>query len=172
MPKVSVIIPCLNEARFIGACLESVLCGEFPRDDLEVLVVDGDSDDGTARIIDLYAERFPNVRRLNNPRRNTPAALNIGLAHAAGNIIVRLDAHAAYPSNYIALLVHWLEKSGADNVGGVWETLPLNERKTSRAIAIALSHPFWGRQCSLPDRDAAAALGGNRPLRMLPAGSV
>jgi len=142
MPQVSIIIPCLNEARFIGSCLESVLCGEFPRADLEVLVVDGDSDDGTGRVIDSYAIRFPNVRRLGNPRRNTPAALNIGLAHAHGNIIVRLDAHAVYPSNYIALLVHWLESSGADNVGGVWETLPMDQRKISRAIAIALSHPF------------------------------
>ena len=142
MPKVSVIIPCLNEVRFIGACLESVLCGDFPREDLEVLVVDGDSDDGTARILDSYVARLSNVRRLRNPRRNTPAGLNIGLAHARGSIIVRLDAHAAYPSNYIALLVHWLENSGADNVGGVWKTLPLDESRTSRAIAIALSHRF------------------------------
>jgi glycosyltransferase involved in cell wall biosynthesis len=142
MPKVSLIIPCLNESRFIGDCLESVLRSDFESGDLEVLVVDGESDDGTARIIDSYADRFPRIRRLNNPRRNTPAALNVGLAHARGDIIVRLDAHAIYPSNYIPLLVQWLESSGADNVGGIWETLPADQRKISRAIAIALSHPF------------------------------
>jgi glycosyltransferase involved in cell wall biosynthesis len=142
MPRVSVIIPCLDEAKFIGSCLDSVLGGEFPTEDLEVFVVDGESKDGTADVVDGYAARHTNVRRLNNPHRNTPCALNLGLAHASGDIVVRLDAHAVYPRNYIRLLVDWLERSGADNVGGIWETLPADARLISRAIAIALAHPF------------------------------
>ena len=142
MPKVSVIIPCLNEAKFIGGCLDSVLSGEFPPRDMEILVVDGNSDDGTQRIIDEYAVRHGNVRRLLNARRNTPSALNIGLAHAWGGVIVRLDAHAVYPPDYIAKLLEWLDKSGADNVGGVWETVPAGPDPICRAIALALSHRF------------------------------
>jgi glycosyltransferase involved in cell wall biosynthesis len=142
MPKVSVIIPCLNEAKFIGPCLDSVLSGEFPADDLEILVVDGNSEDGTGPIVDQYAARHPRVRRLANPRRNTPSALNIGLAHATGDVIVRLDAHALYPPGYIARLVDWLERSGADNVGGIWETMPAGTDRICRAIAVALSYPF------------------------------
>ena len=142
LPEVSVIIPCLNEAKFIGQCLESVLGGDFPSNDLEILVVDGASDDGTAGIVDGYAARFANICRLDNPRRNTPAALNIGLARARGGIIVRLDAHAIYPANYIASLVHWLKESGADNVGGVCETVAMDAGPGARAIALALAHPF------------------------------
>jgi glycosyltransferase involved in cell wall biosynthesis len=141
-PRVSVIIPCLNEAGFIGQCLESVLNGDFPSDQVEILVVDGASDDSTARIVDDYAARFANIRRLDNPRRNTPAALNIGLARARGEIVVRLDAHAIYPANYIALLVRWLEESGADNVGGVCQTVASGATPGARAIALALAHPF------------------------------
>jgi glycosyltransferase involved in cell wall biosynthesis len=142
MPKVSVIIPCLNEAKFIGPCLDSVLSGDFPSADMEVLVVDGNSEDGTGRIVDQYAQRHRNVRQVPNPMRNTPCALNIGLAHSRGDVIIRLDAHALYPPGYITQLVDWLEKSGADNVGGVWETVPAGSGSTCRAIAIALSHPF------------------------------
>jgi glycosyltransferase involved in cell wall biosynthesis len=109
---------------------------------MEILVVDGNSDDGTGGIIDEYATRYQSVRHLFNPRRNTPSALNIGLAHSRGDIIIRLDAHALYPPGYIARLVEWLEKSGADNVGGVWETISAGNRPVSRAIAIAMSQAF------------------------------
>lgn len=142
MPKVSVIIPCLNEAKFIGSCLDSVIGGGFSLDQLEIFVVDGNSEDGTAAIVDAYAARHPNVRRVNNPARNTPCALNLGIAHARGDIVIRLDAHAVYPPNYIDLLVQWLERSGADNVGGIWKTVAADGSAISRAIAIALSHPF------------------------------
>jgi glycosyltransferase involved in cell wall biosynthesis len=118
------------------------LGGEFPVGDMEILVVDGNSEDGTGAIVDGYAACYENVRRVPNPRRNTPSALNIGLAESRGDIIVRLDAHALYPPGYIAMLVEWLERSGADNVGGVWETVAAGTGRSSRAIAIALAHPF------------------------------
>ena len=142
MLKVSVIIPCVDEAKFIGPCLDSVLSGEFPLDQLEILVVDGVSKDGTRHIVDGYAARHSNIQRLDNPRGSAPCALNIGLAHAKGEIIVRVDAHVIYPPNYISCLVQWLEQSAADNVGGIVATIPADERPTSRAIATALSHPF------------------------------
>jgi glycosyltransferase involved in cell wall biosynthesis len=68
--------------------------------------------------------------------------LNIGLAHSQGDIIVRVDAHSVYPNRYIGRLLDWMERSGADNVGAVWETVPAGTGPTCRAIAIAMSHPF------------------------------
>jgi len=137
-----VIIPCRNERAFIRGCLESVTGGDFPEDRLEVLVVDGMSDDGTREEVEKFAAAHRSVSLHDNPRRIAPTALNVGIRQARGAIIVRTDAHSRYPRNYIASLVEWLEKSGADNVGGVWITRPANDSAKARAIAAGLSSPF------------------------------
>lgn len=139
---VTVIVPCRNERDFIAACLDSVLANDWAPDRLEVLVVDGMSDDGTREILGDYASRHPAVRMLDNPRRITPTALNIGVRAAGGSVIVRMDAHNRYPRHYISRLVHWLFETGADNVGGVWITRPARDTAVARAIAACLSHPF------------------------------
>jgi glycosyltransferase involved in cell wall biosynthesis len=141
-PLVSIVIPCRNEREHIVPCLDSILASDFPLDDLEVLVVDGMSEDGTRAVIERYTERHSEIRLLYNAKRITPSALNIGISQARGEIIVRMDAHAQYPPNYITDLVGWLERTGADNVGGAWVTLPGDATPTARAIAAALSHPF------------------------------
>jgi glycosyltransferase involved in cell wall biosynthesis len=139
---VSVIVPCRNERRYIAQCLDSILATKYPLDRLEVLVVDGRSDDGTRSIVEGYAARHPVVQLLDNPRRITPTALNIGIRSAAGEIVLRMDAHLLYPPDYIPRLVAALEETSADNVGGVLVTLPADPHPVSRAIAVGLSHPF------------------------------
>ncbi len=141
-PFVSVVIPCRNESGFIGGCLDSVLATTYPLGRLEVLVVDGMSDDGTRDELARYSAGPSIVRVLDNPKGITPAALNIGVGHARGSVLIRMDAHTEYPPNYISGLVTWLERSGADNVGGLWRTLPGDDTTFARAIAGALSHPF------------------------------
>jgi len=141
-PSVSVVIPCRNEGDFIAPCLDSILANDYPRERLEVLVVDGMSDDGTRETIRRYAREHPWIRLLDNPRRITPCALNVGVAVARGGVIMRMDAHTNYPPHYIARLVEWLEESGADNVGAACVTLPANGTVRARAIAAALAHPF------------------------------
>jgi glycosyltransferase involved in cell wall biosynthesis len=142
LPSVSIIVPCRNERPYIARCLESILASRFPVDRLEVLVVDGQSDDGTRDVVRGLADRFPHVRLIDNPRRITPAALNVGLAQARGETIIRMDAHATYPPDYVSRLVDWQERTGADNVGGAWVTLPGADSAEARAIALALAHPF------------------------------
>jgi len=141
-PMVTVIVPCRNEERFIAGCLDSILASTYPREALEVLVVDGRSDDGTRTILADYVARHPVVRMLDNPRRIQPVALNIGIGAARGEILVRMDAHVVYPPNYITDLVAALLETGASNVGGVLVTVPANETAMARAIAVAMSHPF------------------------------
>jgi GT2 family glycosyltransferase len=79
---------------------------------------------------------------LDNPKKITPAALNLGITHAKGAVIVRMDAHVEYPADYISSLVRLLQESGADNVGGVCRTLPANGTALARAIAFGMSHPL------------------------------
>jgi glycosyltransferase involved in cell wall biosynthesis len=141
-PLVSIVIPCRNEREHIIPCLDSILASDFPLDQLEVLVVDGMSEDDTRAVIERYSKRHSVIRLLYNPKRTTPSALNLAISEARGAIIVRMDAHAHYPPNYITDLVGWLERTGADNVGGACVTLPGDATPTARAIAAALAHPF------------------------------
>ena len=141
-PFVSVVVPCLNEARFIAACLDSILATDHPRDRMEVLVVDGMSSDGTRAILAEYVARDARVCLLDNPKQITPAALNVGIRAARGDIIVRMDAHVVYPPEYIPRSIATLAETQAANVGGVVVTRPATSTAVGRAIALALSHPF------------------------------
>ena len=142
VPFVSIIVPCRNEVRYLGPCLDSILGSLFPRHRLEVLVADGMSTDGTRELAAEYARRYATVSVVENPRRITPTGLNRALAAARGDVIVRMDAHVVYPPEYVPRLVAALEETGADNVGGVVVTRPGGDTPVARAIAVALSHPF------------------------------
>jgi glycosyltransferase involved in cell wall biosynthesis len=135
-------MPCRNEAAYIGACLDSVLATDYPLDRIEVLVADGRSDDGTREIVERSAAQHPCVRLLDNPARITPAALNTAIRVATGDVIIRMDAHAIYPRDYVSRLVDALQATRADNVGGVIVTLPADDTPVARAIALAFSHPL------------------------------
>ncbi len=142
-PFVSIVIPCRNEEAYIAGCLDSILAGDYPRDRIEILVADGRSDDGTREILSRYAAEHPRcIIVLDNPQLSTPAALNVGIRSASGSVVIRMDAHVVYPREYVRLLVAGLEETGADNVGGVLETVPAEDTPTARAIALGLSHPF------------------------------
>ncbi|MGH7608092.1 MAG: glycosyltransferase family 2 protein [Gemmatimonadales bacterium] len=141
-PFVSIVVPCRNEVGYIRPMLDSLLANAYPRDRLEVVIVDGMSDDGTRAVLAEYASRYSMIQVLDNPKRTTPHALNLGIARARGGIIMRMDAHATYPSNYVADLVAGMERTGADTVGAAWRTQPGNGTIIARAIAAALAHPF------------------------------
>ncbi len=142
VPQVTIVVPCRNEERYLVECLDSILACDYPADRLEVLVVDGMSDDGTRAVLGEYAARHPIVRMIDNPRRITPVALNLAIRAARGDVIVRMDAHVVYPKNYVSRLVAALDEFGADNVGAVLKTLPANQTAMGRAIAFGMSHPF------------------------------
>jgi len=141
-PRVSIVMPCRNEAAYIGPCLNSVLATDYPLDRVEVLVADGRSDDGTREIVERCAARNRCVRLLDNPARITPAALNTAIRAATGDVIIRMDAHGVYPSDYVSRLVDALLETGADNVGWVVVTLPADDTPAARAIALAFAHPL------------------------------
>ncbi len=141
-PQVSVIIPCRNEARFIDQCVESVLASEYPRDRLEVIVADGMSSDGTRQQLERYAARDARVRLVDNPARTTPQGLNLAIAAAQGEFILRLDAHAWIAPDYIPRAVRNLGDWGADCVGGAMRTVTPDSGAFAKAIRIGLSQPF------------------------------
>jgi succinoglycan biosynthesis protein ExoA len=141
-PMISIIIPCRNEVRFIANCLDSVLGNGFPLEQLEILIVDGMSDDGTRAIIRDYAARHPLIRLLDNPHRVTPYALNIGIREAKGDVIMRLDAHTICARDYIARCVGVILQYGADDVGGTLKITARDNTIIGRAIVKALTQRF------------------------------
>lgn len=120
---VSVVMPVYNEEKYIDKCIQSLLKQDFPKDDMEWIFIDGDSSDETVKIIKSYANLYPKlISVLTNPNRIVPCAMNIGIASAKGEYVIRLDAHAEYSNEYISKCVHYQDTTDADNVGGVAET--------------------------------------------------
>lgn len=139
--RVSVVVPALNEERYIGACLESLGAQTYPADLIEVLVADGGSDDATRAIVAAEGEGAPfPVRIIDNPGRTTPAGLNAGVRAAVGDVIIILGAHATAEPRFVEAAVAALRASGASAAGGPIETV--GEGPVAEAIAAAMSHPF------------------------------
>ena len=130
---LSVICPIYNEEQYIEACIESILAQDFPREDFEVIFADGMSSDRTREIVVDYAVRYPFIRLIDNPRRIVPPALNAAITASKGDIIMRLDAHAAYPANYFSALVEAHNRYMADNIGAPCRTDVLHKTRKSLA---------------------------------------
>lgn len=140
---LSVIVPIYQEEKYISKCIDSMLSQDYPKDDLEIILVDGMSKDRTREIVATYTAKYPFIRMIDNPERIAPCAMNRGIKEAKGDVIMRLDAHVYYPKNYFSLLVEKLnELPGAENVGALCNTLPVNESITARSIAAVLSSSF------------------------------
>ena len=140
--KISIIIPCYNEEKHIGKCLDSLIDNNYPKDLMEIFVIDGMSEDSTREIVKKYAKQFFFIKLIDNPKKITPIAMNIGIKGAKGDIITFLGAHSTYNFNYIEKLVLWSRKSRADNVGGISITKPSTKTIIANAISLVLSHPF------------------------------
>ena len=140
-PCASVVIPCLNEVRHIGPCLDALDAQTGLSGRLEVLVVDGGSDDGTRELLDSLQAECMDLRVIDNPQRITPVAMNLGIDAALSEVIVILGAHAEVALDFIRRNLDVLKahpESGC--VGGVVEQVHGDER--SRRIGLAMSSPF------------------------------
>ena len=156
MEKVSIIIPAYNEENHITTAIESLLDTDYPRELLEILVVDGGSTDNTVRQVRQLQEKYGFIRLLNNPQKIVPVALNIGIKNATGSIIIRADAHSTYSRNYVYELVTWLEKLQAGNVGGRVINIPKKQTKQAIAIARVLESRFGVGNASFRTEDSHA----------------
>jgi Glycosyltransferases, probably involved in cell wall biogenesis len=139
---LSVLCPIYNEEKYIAQFLDSLLRQDYPKDDLEILLIDGMSKDSTREIVAGYTAKYPFIRIIDNPDRIVPCAMNRGIDVAKGDVIMRLDAHASYPPDYFSVLVSGLKRLHADNVGTVCKTDVLNKTPKTLAIREVLSNKF------------------------------
>jgi glycosyltransferase involved in cell wall biosynthesis len=131
---VSVLVPVLNEARHIRDAIRAMRAQRFDGE-IEFLFMDGGSDDGTREILDELARDDRRIRVLDNPGRRTPNALNVGLGHARGEYVARMDAHALYGPDYVAMGVDRLRRGDVDWVAG--PAVPRSDGGWSKYIALA-----------------------------------
>lgn len=139
---LSVVCPIYNEEKYIAKCLDSIIEQDYPKDDIELFLVDGMSSDNTRGIIAKYQEKYSWIKVLDNPKRIAPCAMNVGIEAAKGDIIMRLDAHASYQPDYFSVLVNGIKRLNADNVGTVCKTDVLNKTPKTLAIKEVLGNKF------------------------------
>lgn len=133
---VSILLPTLNEQEYLQDCLDSLLAQDWP-DIVEILVLDGRSTDATHAIAAAHPEP---VTLVENPGVTAASAMNLGISMAAGEVIVRADAHTLYAKDYVRRCIEVLEETGAANVGG--RMSPVGATAFGRAVAAVTSSPF------------------------------
>lgn len=135
-PAVSVVTPILNEERHLASAVQHVLSQDYPGE-LEVVLAVGPSTDRTQEIADGLAAADPRVRVVANPTGRTPAGLNAAIAASSHDIVARIDGHAMMPADYLRTAVETLERTGADNVGGIMAAE--GETPWEQAVAAAMT---------------------------------
>ena len=140
--KISVVIPCRNEEVYIEDCLRSLQRQAASGIELELIVVDGCSTDGTMAVCQRLQREFDNIVVVSNLRIFTPFGLNLGVKKATGDYVLISSAHAAFSPDYVARLMAARERYGADVVGGVMLTDVKHRTPKALAIKAVLSSRF------------------------------
>jgi len=138
-PAVSIIIPVRNEEEYICACLSNIDDQTYPNI-VEVICVDGLSNDSSRTLIEGYQSKNFQVRLLDNPKGIVPVAMNTGIRFSVGEIIVRIDSRTFIEPDYVANAVSLLQTMGAAGVGGPQVSDGINY--VSKVIAIAMNSRF------------------------------
>jgi glycosyltransferase involved in cell wall biosynthesis len=141
MKSVSITIPCRNEQKYIGKCLQSIVDCDYDKKLLMVFVCDGNSDDSTQKIVREFVDKYDYIKLLINEKRTTPFALNLGLKAESADVKIILGAHAEIYRDYIESCIAALEiepKIGCS--GGIIENVM--EDETSTIISLAMSSSF------------------------------
>ena len=140
--RVSLIVPMLNEAEHVQHLVDDVAAQDFVGP-AELLVADGGSTDGSAeRLREAASAAGVELILLDNPERYVSAGLNACVRRARGDLIVRLDCHARYPTDYLRRCAAAAAETGAWNVGGI--VVPEGRTPAERAAASAMDSPFGG----------------------------
>ncbi|MFM8320012.1 MAG: glycosyltransferase family 2 protein, partial [Chloroflexota bacterium] len=139
-PKVSLLVAMRDEAGYISHCLRSLMHQDYPADRLEVLIYDGESEDGSWDIAESLIQNRPNFYLHHNPERIQSAAWNLGITKCTGDIIGIVSAHAELAPDYVSQAVETLNRTGVDMVGG--PVRAVSGAFIGRSIALAMSTPF------------------------------
>jgi len=140
LPKISVVMPVLNEQRFIGTTIDELLDQDYPRHLVEILVCDGGSTDDTRRIVEDLARDDSRIVLLDNPKRRSSSGRNVGFRAATGDLVVVVDGHVKIGrTDYFRSLARCLDASNADCLGRPQPLIPSEGKPVSEAICLLRS---------------------------------
>jgi glycosyltransferase involved in cell wall biosynthesis len=132
-------MPVINEEQHLADSVNRILAQEYAGS-INVVIAVGPSKDRTRAVADELQRSSDHVIVVDNPSGRTPAGLNAAIAAATGEVIVRVDGHAMIPPDYVAIAVETLERTGADNVGGIMAAEGVTEFGV--AVARAMTSKF------------------------------
>jgi cellulose synthase/poly-beta-1,6-N-acetylglucosamine synthase-like glycosyltransferase len=135
-------VPIYNEETYIEQCISSIANSSYPSHKMEVILVDGMSQDATRRLIEDAQIKYNNIVLIDNPKKTAPFAMNLGIRASSGEYIFILSAHATYDRDYFTKLVENIQVLDASCVGAVLETDVKQKHVKSNAIKEVLMHPF------------------------------
>lgn len=140
---ISIIVAIRNEEKYITQCIDSLL--NQTEEDLEVIVIDGMSDDNTLKIIKNYQKKNPKkVRFFKNTAKRVAEGRNIGYNNAKGKYIGFIDGHSFAKKNWVETLIKTIEKS-SEKVCGVGSIhLNAGKDKFSEATTIVMNSLIGG----------------------------
>lgn len=139
LPSVAIVMPVLNEEDHLESAIQRLLTQDY-QGEMVIVVAVAPSRDRTEVIAAELAERHPSVSVVANPSGRTPSALNAAIGASQSAVVVRVDGHALIPVDYIRIGVETLNRSGADNVGGIMAASGLTPMQ--KAIAAAMTSKF------------------------------
>jgi glycosyltransferase involved in cell wall biosynthesis len=142
-PFISIIVPCRNEEKFIAKCLDGLLAQNYPKGKMEILVVDGMSNDKTREIIAAYQKKASFIEIIDNPKKVTPTAMNLGIKAARGEAITMVNAHSVLDKDFLKYGAEHLRGiNDTDAVGGSLKTINDEPGIMAQAIPLAADSLF------------------------------
>ena len=139
MPAVAVVMPVLNEENYLEAAVLAILSQDY-EGPIQVVLALGPSTDRTNEVAARICAGDSRVSSVPNPTGRTPEGLNAALAATTQEIVVRVDAHSELSDGYIRLAVETLQRTGADNVGGIMGARGVT--KFEKAVAASMTSPL------------------------------
>lgn len=141
--KIDIAVPVLNEEKYISDCLDSILKFDIPGNvEIKIYVVDGMSTDKTKELCLKYSNIHKNIIYIENKEKIQSCALNLVIDRGTGDYIMRLDAHAKYPTDYLSNCIETSLRTNADNVGGIVITLKGDDSYNAALVQALTTHKF------------------------------
>ncbi|RCV62777.1 Glycosyltransferase, GT2 family [Methanophagales archaeon] len=152
-PKVSFLMPVLNEEKTVRQCLDSLFELDYPREKIEILVAEGNSTDDTMNIVEAYARKYKNIKLLNNSTGNTAIGRNICIEHATGEMLMNYSGHVIAEKNLLNVLALKLLKLPKEIAGvGCSNISPKAQNFVGQVTGVAFSG-FMGGKNSFPQNE-------------------
>jgi cellulose synthase/poly-beta-1,6-N-acetylglucosamine synthase-like glycosyltransferase len=143
LPRISLIVPTKNEETVIRRCLDGILTTDYPKDKMQVIIVDGNSSDNTCEVCSEFSEKYPNLFKVitEAESRGKPSALNLALPHITGELVGTFDADSLPERDALKKVASYFDDEKIMAVQG--RTTSINEKRNALTRVIAMEEKAW-----------------------------